>query len=482
MWQVAGEVLPHGVLLAEGNVPGLALLWPYITAHMAFAAQAAADGDNGLLKFGPYSDWLSTEPVSMSFAANFYLVHASGLAAEMASALGRPQEAAAYVALADAKAAAMVAALFSTTTGTWDKGGNMNAQSMALAASLGGAATSGYTAQITAAMVADVAAHTNHPTGGVTSIRWILQGLTAANRSDLALAMALVPTSPSWAYMSTPDMPGTIWESWSGDATHSDGSKNHPMFSGGIGLWLYTSALGLSFRHVASRRVIGDTAADAAADAAVSRRLLSPAESHLGFDPRFFGLSASATSAALDLAAEVRSSATPPTMPALLARAAALGVAASAPPPRLESVCTAAPDAAVVRALGAAEGWREAPAGRCSSRWALDAASGAFELIVSLPSGALGRFSLPLSLLAGAPRVSVRLGGALLLEGIVNAAGGELMTIAARSPALEALPRAASAAEIEGNGRIDFSAGSAKSGLLLEVSAPGEYVLRAERA
>jgi hypothetical protein len=330
-----------------------------------------------------------------------------------------------------------------------------------------------------------VAAHTNHPTGGVTSIRWILQGLTAANRSDLALAMALVPTSPSWAYMCTPDMPGTIWESWKGDATHSDGSKNHPMFSGGIGLWLFNGALGLSFRHVASRRATGD-AADAAAkadaEADVSRRLLSPAESHLGFDPRFFGLSAAATSAALDLAAEVRSGVTPPTMPALLARAAALGVAASAPPPRLESVCTAAPDAAIVRALGAAEGWREAPAGRCASRWALDPASGAFELAVSLPSGALGRFVLPLALLAGAPRVSVRLGGALLLEGILAAAGGELTTIVARSPALEALPRAASAAEIEGNGRIDFSAGSAKSGLLFEVSAPGEYVLRVERA
>ncbi len=25
------------------------------------------------------------------------------------------------------------------------------------------------------------------------------------------------------------DMPGTIWEAWTGDATHSDGSKNHPM-------------------------------------------------------------------------------------------------------------------------------------------------------------------------------------------------------------------------------------------------------------
>ena len=241
-------MIPHGSLLAEGNVAALELLWPYVTAHMAFAAEAASP----LLLFGPYNDWLAAEPVSMHFAENFYLVYAAQLAAEMAAALGRPQEAAAYVALADAKAAAMVSALFDTSQGRWDGSGNMNAQSMALAVSLGGAATSGYSAQITAAMVADVAAHTNHPTGGklprqnsathspnhppthplaiipgqprparphpntrtgVTSIRWILAGLTAANRTDVALAMALVPTSPSWAYMSTPDMPGTIWES-----------------------------------------------------------------------------------------------------------------------------------------------------------------------------------------------------------------------------------------------------------------------------
>ena len=207
VWQAAGEVIPAGVLAAEGNVAWLELLWPYVSAHMAFVAEAAADGDSGgLLMFGPYSDWLAEEPVSLSYAANFYLVYCAQLSAFMAGALGRPQEAAAYVALAEAKSAAMVAELFNASTGTWDRSTNANAQAMALAVGLGGAATSPFASQTAAAMVADVAAHSGHPTGGVTSIRWILQGLTAANRSDLALAMALVPTSPSWAYMATPDM------------------------------------------------------------------------------------------------------------------------------------------------------------------------------------------------------------------------------------------------------------------------------------
>jgi hypothetical protein len=48
------------------------------------------------------------------------------------------------------------------------------------------------------------------------------------------------------------------------------------------------------------------------------------------------------------------------------------------------------------------------------------------------------------------------------------------LTVASRAPALEELPRAASAAEIEGDGRVDFS--SAAHGLLL---VPGDEGARA---
>jgi hypothetical protein len=29
--------------------------------------------------------------------------------------------------------------------------------------------------------------------------------------------------------VSSPDMAGTIWEQWGGDAHHAEGTKNHPM-------------------------------------------------------------------------------------------------------------------------------------------------------------------------------------------------------------------------------------------------------------
>lgn len=496
VWQSAGEVIPAGALRAEGNIAYVALLWPYISAHMAFAAQAAADGTNGLLKFGPYSDWLAAEPVSLAFAANFYLVYAAQLAARMASMLGRAEEAVALAALAEAKSDAMVAVLFNATRGTWDGGVNANAQAMALAVGLGGAATAGRAPATVAAMIADVQSHGGHPTGGVASIRWTLQGLTAANRTDVALAMATIATAPSWAYMATPDMPGTIWESWKGDAHSSDGSKNHPMFSGGIGIWLYDTALGLSFKHAPRG---GGTSPDVAA------RLR--AKSRLGFDLRSTAAFSDAeANAVLDLAAEVRAGAILATMPSLLARASALGVVAqrAASPHSLDPVFTAIPDASIVRIIGAASGYRMSPQGQCALRWQYNASAGNFNMDVTLPSGTLGRVGVPLALIQLAPYIVVHHDGVELLSGEVhvtdvnvNSCDGVLLgqvdgrhahlcgAMATVSSAigrrlLDSHPRLASRFELEGEGRIDFTdAGTTwgNGGLIFEVSAPGEYLI-----
>jgi alpha-L-rhamnosidase len=232
IWQSVGLVVPHTLFSLVGALSPAERAWPMSAALLA-AADREAKG--GLLLWGPYADWLSTEAVSRLFAENFYWVLSLQQGAELAGALGRPLDAAALTALADAVSAAMVGALFHPAQGVWDAplpgvGGSMNAQGMALAVGLGGAATANATVTITAALVADAAAHGNRPTGGVASSRWVLEGFDAAGRGDLALTMATTVSSPSWGYMVMgDDMPGTIWEEWGGDATHSDGSKNHPM-------------------------------------------------------------------------------------------------------------------------------------------------------------------------------------------------------------------------------------------------------------
>ena len=61
-------------------------------------------------------------------------------------------------------------------------------------------------------------------TGGVGA-RWILQALTAANRTADALSLATVTTQPSWGHFATTP-PGTFWENWQ----QTSGSFNHIMY------------------------------------------------------------------------------------------------------------------------------------------------------------------------------------------------------------------------------------------------------------
>lgn len=221
------------------------------------------------------------------------------------------------------------------------------------------------------------------------------------------LAPNLSPSEPSArASSSSPSYAGTIWEAWTGDATHSDGSKNHPMFTGGVGVWLYESGLGLKFRHAITRAGIAEDAAIVtAADAAL-------AVSSLGFDPRIrAGLSSAHTLTALHLAAEITASGVHPTSTSQI-----LSLLASAGVPELDSpisapvlvpTLTLAPDAAVVRAIGSASGWTRTPQGPAQASWSwteshnaagTDHSSKSFALSASVPSGVTGRIAIPLEL------------------------------------------------------------------------------------
>lgn len=104
-------------------------------------------------------------------------------------------------------------------------------------------------------LVADYHAAGDHPTFGTVGARYFLPVLAENGQMEVALDFATKTTQPSYGFMvSTPEMPGTIWEQWGGDAYNAAGSKNHPMFCGGIGVFLYQLA-GLRSLHASSRRV-----------------------------------------------------------------------------------------------------------------------------------------------------------------------------------------------------------------------------------
>jgi len=403
IWEISGEVIPYNTFKHENNIPSLQLLWPYITNHLQFASTAAALNSNGLLNWGPYADWLATEGVSRDFSENWYYLLSMNIGAELATVLNFTNEAVAYTALANTISTAMVSQFFSTNNNYWDGSSNMNAQAMALAVNLGGSLiTANQTAGIAQNMATDCSNHGYHPTGGVASVRYILQGLVAGNYSNYSLQMGTVPTSPSWAYMAQDIMPGTIWEEWSGDATHSDGSKNHPMLTGGIGLWLYENALGLRFTH-RIRSTSLSFPIDHVHDE-VSKLLYSNISS-LGYDPRYYGLTNEETKLALQLSQHAQLfSGKVWTIDEYLSESILqtkkLNIVTS--PRQITPVVTIMPDNYIMKEIGSATGYHQTPYGKTIVNWVYDNTHyNSITMKTFIPSGGVhGRIGIPLLLLS----------------------------------------------------------------------------------
>jgi len=134
-------------------------------------------------------------------------------AAAMATALGLKAQAKAYQADIAPALASYHSVFFNTTSGTY--GHQQTANLMPLVV---GAVPTVHVASVVAALVSSIndfpapGAGPHVTVGGVGS-RWLLQALTAVNRTDLALSLATQTSAPSWGHFAT-TVPGTFWEYW----------------------------------------------------------------------------------------------------------------------------------------------------------------------------------------------------------------------------------------------------------------------------
>lgn len=85
----------------------------------------------------------------------------------------------------------------------------------------------------------------SHVSTGVIGIQWLMRGLTAYGRDDLALRIATNRDYPSWGYM-IENGASTIWELWNGNtADPSMNSGNHVMLLGDLLVWYYENLAGI---------------------------------------------------------------------------------------------------------------------------------------------------------------------------------------------------------------------------------------------
>lgn len=85
----------------------------------------------------------------------------------------------------------------------------------------------------------------SHVSVGLIGIQFLMRGLSAYNRPDLAFQIATNRTYPSWGYM-IDNGATTIWELWNGNtADPAMNSGNHLMLLGDLISWYYESLAGI---------------------------------------------------------------------------------------------------------------------------------------------------------------------------------------------------------------------------------------------
>ena len=95
-----------------------------------------------------------------------------------------------------------------------------------------------------------------HVSCGVIGISWLMHGLTAMGRSDVAWLLATSNSYPSWGYMAEKGAT-TIWELWNGDtASPAMNSGNHVMLLGDLLSWLFEDVAGIRSGEPGFKKII----------------------------------------------------------------------------------------------------------------------------------------------------------------------------------------------------------------------------------
>lgn len=82
---------------------------------------------------------------------------------------------------------------------------------------------------------------------GVIGVQWLMHGLSAMGRNDVAWLLATNKKYPSWGYMTEKDAT-TIWELWNGDTANPwMNSGNHVMLLGDLISWIYEDIAGIRY-------------------------------------------------------------------------------------------------------------------------------------------------------------------------------------------------------------------------------------------
>ena len=173
----------------------------------------------------------------------FYLWRCADLTSMAAKALGKTEDANSFILLAEKTKKAFQKKFYDSENGTYGKyGGNIFALKMGVPA--------GQKEQVIAALRTDIQANGGHLDTGIFGTQFFFEVLSENGLNELAFEAMNQRTQPGYGWWIDQGAT-TSWEQWNGS-----GSRNHPMFGGGI-TWFYRKLAGMNtdpekpgYRHI----------------------------------------------------------------------------------------------------------------------------------------------------------------------------------------------------------------------------------------
>ncbi|RMH68505.1 MAG: alpha-L-rhamnosidase [Bacteroidetes bacterium] len=250
-WADAGVLIPWDLYLVYGDRLLLERQYPGMTAWVGYMQRRA--GDDLIWDGDPhFGDWLAFNTTrsdypgattSKDFIATAFYAYSAALTARAADVLGKPEDAAHYRRLSERIKQAFRQE-FVTPNGRVGEN-TQTAYALALAFDLLPEALR----QQAADRLAEDVRRFGHLTTGFLGTPHLNHVLTRFGYTDLAYALLLRETYPSWLYPVTQGAT-TIWERWDGlrpDGSFQDpgmNSFNHYAY-GAVGDWMYRVMAGL---------------------------------------------------------------------------------------------------------------------------------------------------------------------------------------------------------------------------------------------
>jgi alpha-L-rhamnosidase len=229
--------------------------WPALEAWMGHIGRANPDFIRRDAVYNNYGDWLSVGPASdRTLVATAYWYRIAHLMAELSQVLGRMQDQARYAQLRQSVGEAFRGEFLGEDGKL--RGDTQTAYLLSLDFEL---LSGDERSAATDRLVELIEAADGHLQTGFLGIRHMLQVLTAAGRDDLAVAMLLKETYPSWGF-SIAQGATTIWERWDGWTPEKGfqsvnmNSFNHYAY-GAVGEWIWGRLAGINVEREADGRL-----------------------------------------------------------------------------------------------------------------------------------------------------------------------------------------------------------------------------------